>query len=179
MRKRMTIGQAIALALAVILVVGVLGWATGGFQSFDKDSIKSNTARKVNPDNLFTAECVSLKDTNDGYGVQLTVNDNGSIKMKGTATADKAYVIGKVKLAEGTYTVTALDGASLGTAYVSVKIGSASTEVNADFTPGKQITIAADDTEVTLTLHVVKDAELDATVYPVIVEGTEDGKFFK
>ena len=37
---------------------------------------------------------------------------------------------------------------------------------------------AADDTEVTLRLYIAEDIEVNKTVYPVIVSGTESGKFY-
>lgn len=156
----------IGVFAALIIFVGVV---TSGFKNW-------GVGRTVNEDNLYTAECMTLKDTDDGYGVKITVNEDGSFKVKGTATKDVDYEIGTVTLDKGTYTITAFEDASRSTVYVSANYDGLVT--CADFSDNT-FTIAADDTEVTLTLHVFTDAKLNDTIYPVIVSGEEPGEFYK
>ena len=167
----------ILICLVFALAVGFIGWMTNGFQDWTKDNAKDHFTRKVNPDNLYTADVVTLESSNDGHGVAITVNDDGSIRIKGTASQQYVKVIGKVTLDKGEYTFTALENASLNTVYVTAVGGSVMT--SADFTPNNTFTVSADDTEVTLTLYIEKGAVVDTIVYPVIVSGNESGDFYQ
>lgn len=179
MSRRATIGMVVGIALAVILIIGFISYATAGFTQFESKQVSANLAKKPNPDNFFTKDCLTLENSNDGSGILLTVNDNGSIKVKGTASAEREYVIGSVRLNAGTYTLTALENAGLNTAYVKATIGA--NAYYADFTGanGRTFRIVEDDTEVRLKLCISEDAVLNATVYPVIVKGEEPGSFFR
>ena len=124
--------------------------------------------------NLYKSENVTLVSMNDGNGLVFTVNDDGSVKVKGTAMAPYEKVIGKVILNKGTYTFTALEGASLHTAYVTANT---SPVTYADF-GNNTIEITEDNTEVEITLNVLEGAELDVTIYPVIVSGDKAGNYY-
>ena len=166
----------IIICLLMGLALGAIGWLTTGFSDFSKEAISDKFDKPINEKNLYTAECMTLKDTNDGSGIVITTNEDGSFKVTGSSAESVTYEIGTVTLDKGTYTLSALSGGSKNTIYVSAEIGSLS--INADFT-GNTFEIAADDTEVTLLLHIVKDIEVNKTVYPVIVPGTESGKFYQ
>lgn len=166
----------IIICLLMGLALGAVGWLTTGFSDFSKEAISDKFDKPVNEDNLYTAECMTLKDTNDGSGIIIKTNEDGSFKVEGIASSAATYEIGTVILNKGTYTLTAVSGGSKNTVYVSAEIGSIT--VNADFT-GNTFEIAADNTEVTLVLNVAADTEVNKTVYPVIVPGTESGKFYK
>ena len=167
----------ICIILVPVLLCGFLGWLTGGFQNFDSESVGDKFAPEVNDKNLYTAECMTLKDRNAGDGIVVTVNDDGSFKVKGTASEDITFEIGEVTLNEGTYTLTALKGASKASAYVKC-VSDAGLDVYADFT-GNTFTVNTDNTVVTLGFAISEGTEINATVYPVIVAGEEAGDFYK
>ena len=170
--KKATIGVLIAVVLLAAVCVGLLSHFTDGFQK--------SLGRSVNEDNLYTAECMSLKDSEDGSGIKINVNDDGSFKVRGKASEDVEYEIGTLILDAGTYTISAVDGASKSKIYVTANVGGI--VHYADFTgdeDGKTFTVAADDIEVVLTLHIVADETIAKTVYPVIVSGEEEGSFYK
>ena len=174
MRTRMTLGKTLVVVLVCILSCGFLMWAFGGLNDMSVDNAKDVFERKVNEDNLYTSECVTITDRNDGNGIKLTVNDNGTIAVKGTADATVNYDLATVSLKAGEYTFTALEGASLKGAYVSLSLEGV--DKPADFT-GNTFTVV-EDTEVVITLHIAEGTEINATVYPVIVKGDEAGTYF-
>ena len=183
MKKRITWIGAIVLVLVSTLVIGIIGNVTNGFQDFDKETIEENMSPKVNEDNLYTAANCSLVDTNDGNGVVISVDEKtGALSLDGknTSTDILTYEIGKVTLNRGTYTMTAISGASRQGAYVTASVAGDSTAKYFDFTPGNTIEITSDSVEVTLTLHIAFGAAFaNKAVLPVIVPGEESGQFYK
>lgn len=170
----MTLGKTILIVLVSLLCFGVVMWLFGGIGDMSLDSAKDKFTKEVNADNLYTVECVTIEDRNDGNGVTLDVNDNGSIKIKGTAHEDITYTIATVALEAGEYTFTALEGASRNSAYVQLDLEG--TTVTADFT-GNTFTVV-EDTEVQISVVIKKGTEINATVYPVIVAGDEPADYF-
>ena len=167
MKKRVTIGGVIVICLVMLALFGAVLKFTNNFTEVD-------FSRPLNENNQYTAECMTIKDSNDGNGIVISVNENGSFKVKGTATEDITKEIGKVKLAPGTYTATAIDGGAKNTVYVTYEFDGVTG--HADFTD-RTFTVEV-ETEVTLTLHIEKDSVINCTVYPVIVEGEANGSFF-
>ena len=174
MSTRMTLGKTLIVVLVCILSCGFIMWAFGGLNDMSVENAKDVFERKLNEDNLYTSECVTITDRNDGNGIKVTVNENGSITVKGEADSVVNYPIATVSLKAGEYTFTALEGASLKGAYVSLSLEGV--DISADFT-GNTFTVV-EDTEVALTLHIAEGTEINATVYPVIVEGDEAGAYF-
>ena len=181
MKKRITWIGAIVLVLVSTLVIGIIGNVTNGFQDFDKETIEENMSPKVNADNLYTAANCSLVDTNDGYGVTVSVDEKtGAISLNGKCTASRSYEIGKVTLTKGTYTLTAISGAARNGAYVTLAIPGDSTLQYFDFEPDNTINITSDSVEVTIFLNIAEGAEFgNKAVLPVIVSGEEPGQFYK
>lgn len=167
MKKRVTWGGVLILLLVSLVGFGlIINW-TNGLQEFDM-------SRPLNEDNLYNADLLELESGNPGDGVTISVNDNGSFKVKGKADSDISYPIAEITLDKGTYTITALEGASKGGAYVMTTI--AGTVVYADFT-GNTFTVDS-ETTVNLVLKIAEGTEINATVYPVIVEGDEAADYF-
>ncbi len=164
-----------AIFMAAVML---LGFVTAGFQQWSIDEMKDNAARKVNPDNLYTAECLTLVDSNTGDGIAVDVNEkNGVIKLDGTADTDITLEVGTVVLNAGEYTLTAIDGASNATIYMTATIGE--TVYKFDFTPGNTISVTADNTTVSLSIHIMQDTKLNnLQVLPVIVEGKESASYW-
>ena len=164
--------------LVACLLMGAIGWISTGFTDFTKDGISGKFEPTVNEDNFFNVECVTLKSGNSGDGVTVTVNDDGSVKVKGkneNKTDSLEYTIGTVTLEPGTYTFTALDGASKNGSLVVAVDGE--TEYCADF--GENTFTLDSETELVIKLVIKPDVEINSTVYPVIVEGDEPGDFYK
>ena len=172
--KKSTI-RIICIILGVVILGGVIAFSTGLFK-VDEDRTDEVFGKKLNEDNLYTVECKTLEDSNDGYGVIIDVDEKkGGIKLDGTASKDMTFVVGKVALKEGTYTLTACEQASMNGIYVTASY--ASVTHNFDFTPN-QMTLE-NDTEVTITIHIAEGTKLNNVwVLPVIVEGTEAGSYY-
>ena len=177
--KRLSVNSKIIIGvLCCVLLCGFIGWMTSGFTAFDKDSMADRFSPSVNESNFYNAECVTLKSGNSGDGVTVTVNDDGSVKVKGkneNKTDSLEYTIGTVTLEAGTYTFTALDGASKNGSLVVAIDGE--TEYCADF--GENTFTLDSETELVIKLVIKPDVEINSTVYPVIVEGDEPGDFYK
>lgn len=173
----MTKGIKITLfALVIILCCGFLGWLTTGFTDFTGEGMGSKFDGKINEDNLYSSESCTLKDSNDGSGVIISVNDDGVITAKGknNGATDLIYTIGNVSLEAGTYTFTAVNGGSLSTYYVEGIAGD--DVVKADFTGNTFI--VEENTIVTLRLVIKPGAEINRNVLPVIVSGAEAADFY-
>ena len=175
--KKSTI-SAICAVLVAVLALGAISFGTGLIK-IDEDKAYETFGQKPNEANVYTVECMTLKNSNDGRGITVDVDDRtGAIKLNGKATEDIAYTVGKVNLKEGTYTLTAIDGAAKNSVYVTVDING--TAYSFDFTPGNTITVNGDFTDCTITLHIVEGAELrNVSVLPTIVEGDEAQNFYK
>lgn len=170
------------VALGMAIVIG-LGFLTSGFQNWNMDDISSKVSAKVNPDNYYSIQCIELKDTYDGDGVKIDIDeDTGVITLNGVANVDKtgdnAYRLGTLTLDAGSYTLTSYDYASYSGVYLTAQ--SASNNWKFDFTPGNVITIPSDNTEIILFLNIAKDATFsNVKIEPVIVSGSEVGKYWK
>ena len=176
--KRISVNSKIIIALLCgVLLCGFLGWMTTGFTDFSKDGVSDRFSPSVNEKNLYSSESCTLKSGNSGDGIVITVNDDGSIKVKGkneSKTDSLEYTIGSVELKAGTYTFTALEGASKNSALV-VAIGG-DTELYADF--GDNTFTLEADTTLTIKLVIKPEIEINATVLPVIVAGKEAADFY-
>ena len=166
----------VVIAMAATML---LGFATSGFTNWNKDDMKAQFEKQVNPDNFYTVECLTdnLK-ANDGNGVYFEIDEEtGAIVADGVAQDDYEVEFATVKLNKGKYTITAIEDASYASIYVDGKIGD--TQVKVDFT-GNTFDVAGDNTTLTLTLHIVKGTKLNnVKILPVIVSGEEAGDFYK
>ena len=133
--------------------------------------------KKVNEDNLYTADCVTLKDKTDG-DLKINVKRNGSIVLNGeSGDEDETYKIGTIDLKAGTYTLTANKDCSTTTCYVTITANQ--TEYKFDLAGVNTITLEADAVDCAINLHVKADVEFDNfELLPVIVEGDKSGDFY-
>ena len=166
----------IAIILGVCLLGGVIGFTSGLFE-VNEGKQDEYFGRKLNENNLYTVECVTLSDSNMGNGITVDVDEKkGGILLDGTASTDITHNVGTVTLAEGKYTLTAVDGASLSGVYVTLTYGN--TTANFDFYPGNTIEIEG-EAVATITIHIAEGVELDNVwVLPVIVAGDEAGDYY-
>ena len=175
MKKRSL--RTICIVLVIVLLGGVIAFSTGLFTVDEKKS-DDYFGRKVNEDNHYTVDCLTLVDRNDGNGIKVDVDEKkGGIKLDGTANIDMTYEVGKVTLSAGIYTLTSCDDASNAGIYVTASNGV--TEYKFDFTPDNTIVVDG-ETELTITIHIAEGTELNNVwVLPTIVEGDEPGEYYQ
>ena len=163
--------KTVLICAIFMAVTMLLGFVTAGFQQW-------SFIRKVNPDNLYTAECVTLEDDKDGK-LKIDVKEKtGAIILDGkSGDEDETYEIGKIDLEAGTYTLTAIEDASLEKVYVTITANQ--TEYKFDIKGENTITLDADAEDCVITLHVMAEVEFeDLEILPVIVEGDEAADFY-
>ena len=170
--QKKTMWITLAVVLVMFIAFGMISSVTAGFTDFEaKDPV-------VNEDNFFADATIELKDSNDGYGVRVDVEEStGAVTLNGTASQDRSDKLATVTLDKGTYTLEACDKASLAGIYVTATVGDK--VVNFDFTPNNVLEITADDTVVTITIEICEDTQLNnVKVRPVIYTGDESVKFY-
>ena len=163
---------------SIVIIVGTISFVAG-LVTFDNDKVDEVFGSKVNPDNLYTVDALTLYDQNQGKGIIVDVDEKtGAISLSGTATEDIELEVGTVTLKAGKYTLTAYDRASYAHCYVTASTDT--TVYNFDFTPGNVIEVPDEDITITIKIHIVSGAEFDNTqILPVIVSGSESGSFYK
>ncbi len=169
-----TIFTVIVIVAIMMFAFAAVSFITSGFTKFKPDE------KIANEDNFYTQAEITLKDTKDGNGVTINIDDNGAIKLGGKSTAsdELEYTIGTVTLDQGSYTLMACSKASFAGVYVTATAGSDVTYF--DFTPGNVLNISTDDTVVTLTLVIAEGATVNnIKVLPVIYTGDEAIDFYK
>ena len=175
--KKTKIWKIVAIALASVLCIGAIAGGMG-ILKLDKETAKDKLLPKINPDNLYSNVEMALTDGNDGNGIVIEVDKRtGAITLDGTAEEDLTYTIGTVKLNAGEYYLTAVDGASQKTVYVSATAGEKTT--NFDFTPNNVFTVDADETTLTLTINVAYGTKLDNVKILPCIAVEEGVSFYK
>ena len=162
--------------LAFVLILGVLaGLVLNLYGAFDK--------KECNPDNLISADAVtdykSSGDYNTGHGIKYTVKEHGEVKVKGTATADVTVKLGSgITLTEGkSYTFTC-DVKTCGYDTYGLYLVKGDTKYYAEIDDTIKVA-SGEGGDYTLYLYIKKDAKVNTTFYPVLVEGTNTGSFWK
>lgn len=183
--RKHTLLSCIALVLIAVAVCGIIGSRTSGFTEmgtlFD---------RTLNDKNLVKTEAYTdavKAGYKDATGIQVSSEKDGRVHISGKYIPESESAtlltikVAEIKLDKGTYTfTTGKNGvnmaASSATAYMSAEIGSDS--YKADF-GNAQFTVAADNTTVTIYIHVaVTSGAQDMTFYPTLVEGEKAGAFY-
>lgn len=183
MRKSTKTWLAIGALAAVVLVL------LGSVLKLNGVGVK----KVASPDNLVSIDAIGKANYatvtgNTGYGIEVSVNELGAIKMTGKATGDLEYTVGTVTLTAGkTYTLTSgVSGQSRvagtnasETGYALVLVDNTTTSVHFADLDGS-FTVPTGSEEFTLKIIVLKDTNLGAigkTFKPVLVEGTKAGAF--
>lgn len=174
-RKRLgTLGIVLVLVLLTGLVMNLYG-------VFDE--------KESNPKNLIgiaaVEEAYLEEDSyNTGYGVTVTVKDTGAVKVSGTATADVIFELipEGIKLEAGeTYTLSAGVKSATYNGY-HVRLHNITTTTDADKYIYADLdgTFTAPNSTDTYVLEVFigEDTRVNATFYPVLVEGDDAGEFY-
>ena len=156
--------------LAAVVVIALLGGVIGSMAanniSFEKD---------LNENNIIKYEDYSLQTiTNNGKGVELTVKDDGTLKLNGKATSDDEYTVAAYTLEAGTYTISGCDSKIDG-AGLMVRFGT-----NEHYAGLSSDTFVLEaETTVYIIVYVKEDTVcLFKTIRPVLVKGEEPGDFY-
>ena len=169
-KKRINWKSFIIGVVAVVLVLVICGTTAS--------LIKKYGPKDLNEDNIYTVDCMTLEDDKDGK-LEIDVNEKtGAIVLKGeSGDTAETYEIGKVDLEAGTYTLTAIEDASVETVYVTITVNQV--EHKFDIKGENTITVEADVEDCVITLHVMPEVEFDdLEILPVIVEGDEAADFY-
>jgi hypothetical protein len=182
--KRKTRNTILIVALAAVMIV-LIALVARLYGVGDK--------KIASPDNLVSIDAIgkanyATQTGNTGYGIEVSVNELGAIKMTGKATGNLEYTVGTVTLTAGkTYTLTSgVSGQSRvagtnasETGYALVLIDNTTTSVHFADLDGS-FTVPTGSAEFTLKIIVLKDTNLGAigkTFKPVLVEGKKAGTF--
>lgn len=182
--KRKTRNTILIVALAAVMIV-LIALVARLYGVGDK--------KIASPDNLVSIDAIgkanyATQTGNTGYGIEVSVNELGAIKMTGKATGNLEYTVGTVTLTAGkTYTLTSgvsgqsrVAGANASeTGYALVLVDNTTSAVyHADL--NGTFTVPAGSADFTLKIIVLKDTNLGAigkTFKPVLVEGKKAGTF--
>jgi hypothetical protein len=180
----------IASVLIAVLLVGVLGYFTKGFQDFD-------FSKDINEDNLLYGQYKNYTGGNHPSGITAT-NDDGVIVFNGkipdTSTAANAELtFATMTLKAGTYTYSCFEDPSMSTYYSYISWADAEGGkhiVFADFSESN-ITVSGatvegyktftltEDTEVSFHITVCPGAEMkNVEALPCLVTGDVEGSFY-
>lgn len=182
-KTKKTLIRAVAALLGFVLVVGAvsfIGKKTNGFA--DDITIDALTKRELNPDNLYTPDCLDegfVGVVNTGLGFSADAKDDGSFVLDGKYEGEEEflYPFASIELEAGTYTLTSGTETSMYSVYLTLTGGSSTKCFDFGGINGT-VTI---DTAATyeLALNIVPGAEFDGKeFYPVIVKGDEAGEFY-
>ena len=157
----------IALILAVALVGGIMGsMVAGGTSLFNRD---------LNEDNLIKVENYLIQDEDDnGNGIEVTVKEDGTIKLNGTAKSDDEYTVTEILLQPGTYTMSGVKSDKKGAGLKAV-FGA-----NEHYAGTSSDTFVLETaTTVSIVVYAVEDTFcLNKTIRPVLVAGDDAGDFY-
>ena len=161
----------IVAVLAAVFISTLIGTMTNGFE--DVFNPEEWNRKDVNTDNFISKENYLIKTMSYPNGLEVTVKDNGLIRVTGENKDSENAVIEicKVTLPAGTYTFTSGDSGTSASKYY-LKAG----DYYADF--NNNTFTLAEETELTVSISVLKGEEVSATFSPVIVEGEKEGSFF-
>ena len=170
-QKKSTIITVVVVA-ALLICFAVTSAMTAGFTKWEPED------PVVNEKNLYANAEVLLKDSNDGKGIVIDVEEStGALVLNGKASEDLSYTLATVELDEGTYTLEACKDASYAGIHVTATANGET--IAFDFTPGNTLVIDADGTVVTIKVEIAKDTSLyNVKVRPVIYTGDESVKFY-
>lgn len=190
--------QMTCVALAAILVCGMLGNLTEGFTNFKGESMKDRlSTMHINKDNLFfdkiedgvISDTVNAKATADSGVIKLTANIADT--NTDAVTVAETITFATVQLKEGTYSFTAYDNKDWKSCYVvgTYTLDGTTHTWYADYesitsfdnteTAHARTLELAEDVEVTFSIKLCEGVELEnAKITPVLVEGEDVGNYY-
>lgn len=166
----------VLLVVGVVILTGLLGFATNGFTETNPENWELYS---LNKDNYFKVGDYTLKTMNSGSGFNITVTDQGQIKVSGKNETETAAEIEvqTIVLPAGTYTFSSgAKGTSLPGYNMCLKDGGSKVYYS-DFGDTSTFTLEA-ETTLTAYINIGADKTCNVTFSPVVIEGKESGSFF-
>lgn len=170
--QKKTMIVTLAVTLVLFIGFGMISSMTQGFTNFE---VPEPT---VNESNFYGTIELDIVDRHDPKGLKVSVEEEtGAFTLNGKPTEAIDYTVGTIVLNKGEYKLEALDNASHAGVYLTATANGKTVEF--DFTPDNVLTIASDNTEVTIQVYVAKGVELNnVKVLPVIYTGDESVDFY-
>lgn len=161
-----------ALLLVTVFLVAIIGNLTNGFDNLFKPEEWGK--QEVNPDNFIKVDAYTIeKEQSMPEGIDINVNDDGTIKVKGEnkTTENIVVEICKVNLKAGTYTFTSgVNGCSASKYYLQA--GQYYADFNNNTFP------LPTDSELAVNIVVTPGESINVTFKPVLVAGEKAGSFY-
>ncbi len=165
-------GQTALMIAGIVLIIALL--AGIGVMAF-------SSMRERNPANLIKVDDNYVEDKVLMYGLEVDVNEDGVIKLKGQTSADEQIIVQTVKLAAGTYTLSGIDKPNLNEVVLRATWGNG----NVAYAGLDSATFTLDaEYEVTIDI-LVKGSEdkntvnwQNKTIKPVLVADDKPGEFW-
>lgn len=157
--------------VCMIIVVVVLGGLIASFaiisaKGFDKD---------LNPDNLISVGYLIEDDENNGRGIDISVNDDGVIRLNGKATSDDEFSVCFLTLQPGVYTISGLESNLDGVSLKAIYNGNSSAVSGL-----KNDTFVLESASSVEIVISIKEGTRcwNKTIRPVLVKGDEPGDWY-
>ena len=140
------------------------------------------SSRERNPKNLIKVDDKYLSSRRTDYGLEVVVEDDGVIKLKGQTTRNEKLDVQTLTLPAGTYTISGIEKPNLAKITLQATWGAG----NVAFAGLESETFTLEaDTLVTVSI-VIEGSEgeeetiewANRTIKPVIVSGKEPGEFY-
>ena len=159
--------------LSIILVVAFLGGAA---------TLAISSLRERNPDNLIKVDENYAISRKTGYGLEVVVDDDGTIRLKGQTSKNEQIIVQTVTLPAGEYTISGIEDPNLAKIVLKATWGTG----NVAYAGLEDKIVLEEETavEVSIDIQGCEDGEntiswKNATIRPVIVAGDEPGDFYK
>ena len=157
--------------IGMIVAIVILGGLVGSFALIAANGFN----RDVNPNNRITVGYVIEDNDTNGRGIDVSVDDDGVIRLNGKATSDDEFSVCFLTLEPGVYTISGLkselDGVSLKAVY----------DGNKSAVSGlKNDTFVIENLSSVEIVISVKEGTWcwNKTIRPVLVEGDEPGEWW-
>ena len=160
--------------VAIVILVGLLGFATAGFTETNPDNWELYS---INKNNYFKLDDYTVKTSNSGNGYSISVDDYGQIKVSGKNETTSAVEIAvqEITLSAGTYTFTSGASGTSNNGY-NMSLKNTTQTIHADY--GDNTFTLEAETTFTAYINIGAEKSCNITFSPVIVEGEEAGNFF-
>ena len=97
--KRKKFWKGLGIGVAIVAVLALIGGVA---------AVGISSTLERNPDNLIKFDENYIRDTKTNYGLEVNVDDNGVIKLKGETTSNEELIVQTVTLPAGQYTISGI-----------------------------------------------------------------------
>lgn len=140
-----------------------------------------NNSRQRNDDNLIKVDDTYIQSQKTNYGLEVTVENDGTIKLKGNTSANEELPVQTLTLPAGTYTISGINKVDLSKMTLCAKWGGNVAHAGT----GSETFTLENETEVTISIIIEAAEDGESTIAfenriirPVLVEGEEPGEFY-